>query len=137
MAIVRLGQSGDAPLTFSGHWEATCLDINENHCRETSASAKNVLRRKARAAIRAGMLPRQHQVSIWGGPGSGASCAVCSTPVPPDGLGFDLEYRDTDGRLELRHVHIPCFAAWDLECRNSLQAVSDGGTISDRERTET
>ena len=110
--------------------------MNEKYCRETSASAEDALRRKARAAIRAGMLPRQHQVNTWGGPGSGASCAVCGSPVPRDGLGFELEFRDTDGRLELRHVHVPCFAAWDLECRYLLQAGSDHGTISDRERTE-
>lgn len=110
--------------------------MDENHSRETSTSAEGVLRRKARAAIRAGMVPREPQVSTWAGPGSGASCAICGNPVTREGLGFELEFRDTDGRLELRHVHIPCFAAWDLECRNFLQAGSDGGTISDRERTE-
>ena len=94
------------------------------------------LRQKAGAAIRAGMLPRQHQVSTWGGPGSGAPCAVCGDLVPRDGLGIELEFRDTDGPLELRHLHIQCFAAWDLECRDFLQVGSDGRTISDRERVE-
>jgi hypothetical protein len=135
------------------------LDKDENDCRDTSArsslperddsrlegavgetetpaSAEGALRRKARAAIRAGMLPRQLQVSTWGGPGSGASCAVCGNPVPRNGLGFELEFRDTDGRLEFRLVHIPCFAAWDLECRYFLQAGSRGVTIPDRERVE-
>jgi hypothetical protein len=101
------------------------LDMDENRCREGSAkppvsgrddgrlegekpaNAEDLLRRKARAAIRAGMLSRHHQVSIWGGPGSGASCAVCGDP-----------------------------AAWDAERRSLLQADSNSGTISDRERLE-
>ncbi len=110
--------------------------MNENHCRDASVGAEDALRQKARAAIRAGMLPTQHQVSTWGGPGSGASCAVCGSPVPRDGLGFDLEFRDADGRIELRHVHIPCFAAWDLECRALLQADGDGVTIPACERAK-
>jgi hypothetical protein len=100
---------------------------------EAPAGAE-ALRRKARTAIRAGMLPKQQQVSVWGGPGSGASCAVCGSTVPADGLGFELEFRDAAGRLELRYVHIPCFAAWDLECRSFLQHDGNSGTISDRER---
>jgi hypothetical protein len=100
------------------------------------ASAEAALRQKARAAIRAGLLPRPHQMSTWGGPGSGTRCAVCGDTVSRDALGLELEFADTDGRLELRHVHIPCFAAWDLECRYLLQASSDGGTICDRERVE-
>jgi hypothetical protein len=102
----------------------------------TSASEEDFLRRKARAAIHAGMLPGRNHVSVWGGPGSGASCAVCGSTVPADGLGFELEFRDAMGRLELRYVHIPCFAAWDLECRSLLQADGNTCTISDRERVE-
>ncbi len=131
----RLDQSGAIPLTFNGHWEV-CVDTNENYSGEPPASADGVLRRKARAAICAGMLPGQHQVSTWGGPGSGTSCAVCGDTVPRDGLGFELEFGDADGRLELRHVHIPCFAAWDLECQQFLQAGGDRATIPDRERVE-
>jgi hypothetical protein len=103
---------------------------------EPPANAEDLLRRKARAAIHAGMLPKQPQVSVWAGPGSGASCAVCGSTVPREGHGFELEFRDARGRLELRHVHIPCFAAWDLECRSWLQADSNSCTISDRERVE-
>jgi hypothetical protein len=110
--------------------------MNENYSGESPATADGELRRKARAAIRAGMLPGQHQVSTWGGPGSGASCAVCGSTVPRDGLGFELEFRNADGRLELRDAHIACFAAWDLECRQLLQAGSDRVTIAERERVE-
>jgi hypothetical protein len=154
-----LWQSGDVPLTFISLIGRAWLDMDENRCREVSArpsvpgrdkscleptagegessvSADSLLRRKARAAIRAGMLPSQHQVSVWGGPGSGASCAVCGDMVPQDGLGFEMEFRDVEGRPELRQVHIPCFAAWDLECRAFLQADGNGVTIPDRERVE-
>lgn len=107
------------------------MDASES---ETPASTEDVLRRQARTAIRAGMLPRHPPVSTWGGPGSGASCAVCGNPVARDGFGLELEFRDPDGRLELRYVHIPCFAAWDLERRHFLQAGSDGLTLTERER---
>ena len=128
--------------------------MDEDRCREASAkpplsgrddnrlegekptSAEDPLRRKARAAIRAGMLPGHHQVSVWGGPGSGASCAVCGDAVAGHELGFELEFRDDMDRLELRYIHIPCFAAWDAECRSLLQADSNSGTISNRERLE-
>jgi hypothetical protein len=110
--------------------------MDENYGRDTSANADDELRQRARAAIRAGVLPGHRQVSTWGGPGSGASCAVCSTPVVQDGLGLELEFRDPDGRLELRYVHIPCFAAWDLERMHFLQAGSDGGTLTQRERAK-
>jgi hypothetical protein len=133
--VAGADQSGGPPLTFSGHWEV-CVDTNENYSGEPPASAEGVLRRKARAAIRAGMLPGQHEVSTWGGPGSGASCAVCGDAVVRDGLGFELEFADADGRRELRHVHIPCYAAWDLERRELLQAGADRATIPDRERVE-
>jgi hypothetical protein len=103
---------------------------------ETPASAEDRVRRQARAAIHAGMLPRKPPVSVWGGPGSGASCAVCGSTVARDGHGFELEFRDAIGRLERRYIHIPCFAAWDLECRSLLQADGNGCTISDRERVE-
>lgn len=103
---------------------------------EAPASEDGLLHRKARDAIRAGMLPREQQVSTWGGPGSGASCAVCGSPVSGDGLGFELEFQDAQGRFELRYVHIPCFAAWDRECRSFLQADGNGLTIPDRERVE-
>jgi hypothetical protein len=56
--------------------------------------------------------------------------------VPQDGLGFEVEFQDADGRLKLGQVHIPCFAAWDLECRTFLQADTNGVTISHRERAE-
>jgi hypothetical protein len=112
------------------------LDTYENYSGEPPASADGELRRKARAAICAGMLPRHQQVSTWGGPGSGVSCAVCGDTVPRDGLGFELEFRNADGRLEVRHAHIACFAAWDLECRQFLQADGDQATIPDRERVE-
>jgi len=154
----RPWQSGRAPLSFYRH-QRGWLHMDENRGREvsasppvsgrdagrfepagdegrTSASEEDFLRRKARAAIHAGMLPGRNHVSVWGGPGSGGSCAVCGSTVPGDGLGFELEFRDAMGRLELRYVHIPCFAAWDLECRSLLQADGNTCTISDRERVE-
>lgn len=104
----------------SSHWA-----VGES---ETSVSPDCALRDRARDAIRAGLLPRQHPESIWGGPGSGVSCAVCGQPVRRDGLGLELAFEDAEARLGPRHVHVPCFAASERECEHFLQAANDADT---------
>lgn len=96
------------------------------------------LREKARDAIIAGRLPVRAPTGVWGGPGTGKSCAVCSQVIGADGLGFELEF-EGDGipGSPLHHVHIWCFAAWEFECRKLLPAADDDGTISGRERVGT
>ena len=106
--------------------------------RATSGNASQesgVLRAKARSAIEAGQLPHRQAEGVWGGPGSGACCAVCASAISPDGLGFELEFTpDGDGaRAELRHFHVRCYEAWEIESQQFLQAAGQDGTISIRE----
>jgi len=54
---------------------------------------------------------------MWGGPGVGADCAVCGLPVTREQLEFEIEFArngDNPG-LDQFHVHLRCFAAWELE----------------------
>jgi hypothetical protein len=96
---------------------------------------ESALREKARDAIVAGRLPVRAPTGVWGGPGTGKSCAVCSQVISADGLGFELEFAgDGSAGPQLHHVHIWCFAAWELECRRLLPAADDDVTISGRER---
>ena len=83
-------------------------------------SDESTLRLNAREAIQAGKLPNRGAERMWGGPGFGACCAVCGTPVKPDQLGFELEFvRDDDvPDVGNTHVHIRCFEAWEIERRN-------------------
>ena len=75
------------------------------------------LREQAREAVRTGKLPARAPDRIWGGPGIGASCAVCSKPVTRHEMEFEIEFaHDADyPRLDTFHVHIRCFAAWEFE----------------------
>ena len=80
---------------------------------------EKILREKARAVVRAGKLPSRRPDRTWGGPGVGASCAVCTLPVQPSEMEFEIQFaRDgTDPGLDKFHVHIRCFAAWEFERR--------------------
>jgi len=76
-----------------------------------------ILREKARAAVRNGKLPARRPDRTWGGPGVGALCSVCELPVKKDELEFEIQFAhdgDSPG-LDKFHVHIRCFAAWELE----------------------
>ena len=42
---------------------------------------EETLREKARAVIESGKLPSRTPDRTWGGPGVGASCAICDLPV--------------------------------------------------------
>ena len=91
-----------------------------------------ILREKARDAIRGGRLPAAKPSRTITGPSTGVTCAVCGDPVPPGDTVFELEFRagpppedkslrDTLERLRARpeilrfYLHLPCFAAWELE----------------------
>jgi hypothetical protein len=88
-----------------------------------------ILRTKAREAIRAGKLPSHPPHRVWGGRGIGACCAICGKPAGLDEVELELEFsrQDDDGGLGNHHVHVQCFAAWELECKNF---ETPQGTIS-------
>jgi len=78
---------------------------------------ESILREKARAVIESGKLPSRRPDRTWGGPGVGAPCSVCGLPVTKDELEFEIQFaRDGDNPgLDKFHVHIRCFAVWELE----------------------
>lgn len=110
------------------------------------------LRARAREAIRARKLPNRCPDRTWGGPGDGACCAICNATVGQDEVELEIEFfqgsnhRDPDKY----HVHVRCFAAWELERQNlepPAEAISssnpprrplpeppDTGSIACRER---
>ncbi len=76
-----------------------------------------VLRQQARQAIQTGELPNRPPDRTWGGPGVGAPCSVCNDPVTHDQLEFEIQFAH-DGAtpgLDKFHVHMRCFAAWEME----------------------
>jgi hypothetical protein len=85
--------------------------------REVIQMDEDTLREKARVALRNGKLPNRRPDRTWGGPGVGAMCAVCGLPVRSSEMEFEIEFAhdgDSPG-LDKYHVHLRCFAAWELE----------------------
>jgi hypothetical protein len=82
---------------------------------------ENILREKARAAIREGKMPSRAPDRSRGGPGVGAACAVCGLPVTKDEKEFEIEFAHDGANpgLDKFHVHIRCFAAWEFERRSA------------------
>ena len=105
---------------------------------------ESVLRARAREAMKSGNLPDHRPERMWGGPGSGAPCAVCGETVDKDGVELELQFT-SDGGFDTTnyHVHAPCFAAWELERRNrgrnghSLPLADDEGIIPGHEGNTT
>jgi hypothetical protein len=77
---------------------------------------EQALRAKAHAAVLAGKLPARSPDRVWGGPGVGAPCEVCGSPITKDDKEFQIEFeQEGGGGLDKFHVHIRCFAAWEFE----------------------
>jgi len=75
---------------------------------------ESLLREQARAA---GM-PLRYPDRVWGGPGAGEPCTVCKRPITKDELELEIQFARADGampRLDKFHLHVRCFAAWELE----------------------
>jgi hypothetical protein len=88
-------------------------------------SDEDVLRQKARAAVRAGKLPARTPDRVWGGPGVDAPCPVCDLPVTKAEMEFEIQFaRDGHGGggdLDKFHLHRRCFAAWEFERTHAAQ----------------
>jgi len=77
------------------------------------------LRRRARAALRAGVLPLDRPQQILGGSGSGERCPVCGRSIEPAEPELELEFANTEVGDEVHefHMHLPCYAAWENASR--------------------
>jgi hypothetical protein len=75
------------------------------------------LRKQARKIIDSRKIPNRSPDRTWGSPGVGAECAVCGRPVGQDETEFEIQFARDGGRacLDNFHVHIRCFAVWELE----------------------
>jgi hypothetical protein len=76
------------------------------------------LRATAREALKAGKIPNRKPDRTWVGPGVNVACSICG--LPGDALASavsEIQFaRDGDNPgLDVFHVHIRCFAAWEFE----------------------
>ena len=106
-------------------------------------SDESVLRARAREAMKTGNLPKHRPERLWGGPGSGASCAVCGEIVGTDDVELEFQFGSAEGPEAANcHVHARCFAAWEHERNGSLNGHSlppadEVGIMPSRERSTT
>ena len=77
------------------------------------------LRRRARAALHAEILPGVPPNRSWGGRGSGKLCPVCGCFVDPEEMELELEFAATGVGNDTRefHLHLACFSAWEFARR--------------------
>jgi hypothetical protein len=74
------------------------------------------LQAKARAAIEAGDLPRRSPDKVWGGPATGARCAICGTSTTPGDIELELEFtRDPESGRAGYSAHPHCFSIFTRE----------------------
>ena len=75
------------------------------------------IRQLARQILRAEILPRRDPDRTWGGSGVGVRCTVCSQPIPPTQMEYELQFAHDGGTpsLDRFHLHLRCFAAWEME----------------------
>jgi len=86
---------------------------------------ERVLRETIRRQIQAGALPLTKPVRTWGGPGLDKLCSGCGLPITRDQMEYQAEF-EVGGHadLDVRRMHIACFAAWELERELILRAAS-------------
>ena len=87
------------------------------------------LRRRALAALHAGVLPRDQPVRTWGGSGSGELCPVCGHAIEPaeKELEFEFAAADTENAVGNLHLHILCFAAFEFARESAAKEGADDG----------
>ena len=85
------------------------------------------IRALARTILEAGLIPRRDPDGTWGGKGVDVSCAICEERITPDQVEYELMFKHdgTTPDVDLFHLHIRCFAAWEME---RTKAASDSNT---------
>ena len=79
-------------------------------------SSDELLQAKAFEAMRAGHLPRRSPHKLWGGPATGARCAVCGVPTTPGEVELELEFTgDSNAGRAKYQAHPRCFAIFSRE----------------------
>ena len=91
---------------------------------------ESTLREKAREVIQAGKLPDRRPDRTRGGLGAGSDCIICNATLKPHEIEFEIEFVGNGNKagLDKYHVHLRCFAAWELE-RDNLDLARGGGFL--------
>jgi hypothetical protein len=83
---------------------------------------ERALRTKIRQRIEDGRLPMLKPTRTWGGPGAGLGCEAYDLPISKDQLEYEVRFEPNP--VGLVHMHLGCFAAWELERELIMRAAS-------------
>jgi len=78
----------------------------------------NGVRQLIRQRLGAGVLPREHTIELWHGPGFGQMCDACGAPI---GHADGMRLMCAENWRAVR-LHDDCFAVWDEECHAATTA---------------
>jgi hypothetical protein len=75
------------------------------------------IRALAQSILQAGLMPLRDPDGTGGGKGLDVSCAMCGERIRPNELEHEMHFgRDcATPDVDLFHLHLPRFAAWELE----------------------
>ena len=77
---------------------------------------ERALRENARQRIQSGAMPRAKPNRTWGGPGAGLTCGLCDQPITRDQIEYEVQFVQEGMSVpQIVHLHLACFAAWELE----------------------
>jgi hypothetical protein len=93
-------------------------------------SDDNVLRERVRDAIQAGNLPNRAPDRLWGGPGTGARCAVCGESTIEGEVEF--VYDNLVDRKSY-YAHPRCLHVFETEVQKLAGATALDARLKDQE----
>jgi len=71
------------------------------------------LHERARELLDTGALPREPAERTFAGYGDGTACLLCSSPIGPGEVEYELEFGREDKRIV--DLHLACHAIWEYE----------------------
>jgi hypothetical protein len=93
---------------------------------------ERALRDKARQRLQDGVMPMTKPTRTWGGPGAGLACAVCELPINKEQVEYEVQFLAEGARMpDIFHLHLSCFAAWELE-RGLMNRAADAGRLASK-----
>jgi hypothetical protein len=95
----------------------------------------SLLQAKAREAMQTGDLPRRYPDELWGGPATGARCAVCGASTIPGDVELEFEFIH-DSQRSKYFAHPRCFSIFSRELEDLLGQAANPGTQQTAEPTE-
>ena len=89
-------------------------------------SDDSLLQARVREAMQAGNLPKRSPDELWGGPATGARCAVCGTSITPGEVELEFEFtRERKSGLARYHAHPRWFSIFSRELEDLLETARD------------